>query len=511
MGRYAYLIGSSEFHSDSLINLRGPPNDVTQLESLLARPDRGDFTVRSFVNVSSDRLRRELFADINNRKPDDILLLYFSGHGLLDEDNELYFSCCDSEAGNVAGTSIQASTVLNRMQKSGCRERAVILDCCFSGAIGTMFSKSDVAQQSKARLNNIAESFGTSILTSSSDAQTSPDGETSPFTRAIVESIQSGNADYDTDGLITLSDLFNYTSTESTARGLPKPVCFNIAVTGQFYISQSGRTKLSAKRETLQRKLAKYVVEDRISASVYQFAMSRFEVDGGLSRETIKRLDPTFEAFVREDISIADFVEAIIAVKIKAQASVGASPGSVSRDFFGPWLPIDGEILGRCLIMFRSRAFWLRGLAIYAGLAGALLVAMGLFATFAEDPNKWTSASILFALGAGSLWVSWKAYRAFRRVPAEVRNHYVLPLPLLNTSAQTHKGLATSVATVLLGLLCALIGAIGTFIGILGLFEAPADGKWAALLILAVGSGFLVAAWQLLYERRAKRRKVSGE
>jgi hypothetical protein len=260
----------------------------------------------------------------------------------LDEDNELYFSCCDSDAKNVDGTAIQASTILKRMQRVGCRERAVILDCCFSGAIGTMFGKADLRQQSQVALNSIATASGTSILTSSTDIQTSLDGAISPFTRTIVDSIQSGDADFDRDGKITLRDLFDYTSTRSNVMGLRKPMYFDIGVTGQIYISYSGKTKLSQTRDALRRKLASYYADDRISPSLNQFAMRRFDAKNDLTDQTVRSLDVLYDDILHDKINAQTFVETLVAIKIgnsevphpapssSASHSSSSSPASIS-------------------------------------------------------------------------------------------------------------------------------------------------------------------------------------
>ena len=359
---------------------------------------------------------------------------------LVDEDSELYFSCCDSDANNVAGTAIQASSILRRMAKAGCRERAVILDCCFSGAIGAMFSKSDVGQQSQVTLNNIANASGTSILTSSTDVQTSPDGEVSPFTGAIVDSIQSGDADYNLDGKITMRDLFDYVVEHGPAKRLRKPMYFDIASTGPIYLSYSGKTKLAEAREALRRKLIKHLEEQRISDSAYFFAMNRFETDNGLGPDTLRAMDDLFDEFLKENIAIGTLVDRLMKIKF-THTQTPVRPTSPAPEPLPvsdlPLPPPNNRSLPPKSSQIESFA---RRLGVVSNLAmvylasglvalyGISFVILGVSAPFqSTSPEAWIVAVVVPIIGVLCLWGSTRIFRQAKKMRIKQKTTDVTP------------------------------------------------------------------------------------
>ncbi|HEY6166259.1 MAG TPA: caspase family protein [Nitrososphaeraceae archaeon] len=58
------------------------PNDAEALSQILEDPSIGDFEVKRLLNESSYNLNQEIEIFFNERQRCDILLLYFSGHGL---------------------------------------------------------------------------------------------------------------------------------------------------------------------------------------------------------------------------------------------------------------------------------------------------------------------------------------------------------------------------------------------------------------------------------------------
>ncbi len=76
--------------------------DAEALARVLKDPEIGDFDVRTMLNKPEHVIREavaELFAD---RKPEDLLLLHCSCHGVKDEAGELYFAATNTSCGCCA-------------------------------------------------------------------------------------------------------------------------------------------------------------------------------------------------------------------------------------------------------------------------------------------------------------------------------------------------------------------------------------------------------------------------
>ena len=63
-----------------------------------------------------------------------LVLLYFSGHGLLDERARLYFATTDTRVDRPRSTAVAADFVNDLMSECRSRRQVLVLDCCNSGA-----------------------------------------------------------------------------------------------------------------------------------------------------------------------------------------------------------------------------------------------------------------------------------------------------------------------------------------------------------------------------------------
>ena len=110
---------------------------------VLQDPEIGQFDeVNTLLNPTVPEMRiaiAQLF-DRSTHKPDDLLLLYYSGHGQLDDGQEtLYFVGRDTRSGPLLrATGLPASYIANLMPLPNARSKkqVVILDSCYSGAFG---------------------------------------------------------------------------------------------------------------------------------------------------------------------------------------------------------------------------------------------------------------------------------------------------------------------------------------------------------------------------------------
>ncbi|MCP4519582.1 MAG: SUMF1/EgtB/PvdO family nonheme iron enzyme, partial [Delftia sp.] len=180
----------------------------------------------------------------SERKRDDLLLCYFSGHGIKDEDGRLYFATPDTRRKRLRSTAIAATLVNDVMRSSRSRRQVLLLDCCYSGAFARgMIAKSDQGVGIKERF----EGRGRVVLTASDAMQYAFEGDAiegqgarSLFTRAVVDGLQTGQADLDGDGYVSLDELYEYAH-ERVVDETPqqRPAKWAFGVQGQIVIARN--------------------------------------------------------------------------------------------------------------------------------------------------------------------------------------------------------------------------------------------------------------------------------
>jgi uncharacterized caspase-like protein len=216
--RLALIIGSSIFRDGTLSRLLSPDADVGSLADILLDPEIGGFDdVKLLVNMTSSTIRRTISEFFAKKKRDDLLLLYFSGHGVLDEHGRLYLAFKDTERQLLRGTAIPASFITDEMNNSRSRRQVLILDCCHSGAFarGTKGTPGAVVGTGPTFEGT---GYGRVVLTASDATQYAFEGdhvigdaENSVFTHYLIQGLQTGEADIDSDGTVTVDELYDYT------------------------------------------------------------------------------------------------------------------------------------------------------------------------------------------------------------------------------------------------------------------------------------------------------------
>jgi formylglycine-generating enzyme required for sulfatase activity/uncharacterized caspase-like protein len=240
MAKIALLIGVSEYE-EGLDPLPASARDIEALREVLVNPDIGGFAeadVTLLPNPSRQMMEDAIYKLFANRQKDDLVLLYFSGHGVLDESNRFYFATRqtrkDQDQKLVLPTALVASTVQGYMEESKSQRQVLILDSCFSGA----FAKGVQAKDSgSVNLEQFLGGKGRAILTASTSTQyaLTQDGfKLSIYTHFLVEGLRTGGADKDRAGWITVEDLHGYASAK-VREAAP-------AMTPEFYPVKEGYT-----------------------------------------------------------------------------------------------------------------------------------------------------------------------------------------------------------------------------------------------------------------------------
>jgi len=208
--KIALLIGVSEY-GNGIPPLSAPPNDVEAIRRVLEDPNLGGFdAVKPLINPDLEKMQIEIEWLFANRRRDDLLLLFFSGHGITDDDNHLYLTTRTTAINNFRATAVRASFVQGQFRESLARRQVIILDCCYSGAFANGWQAKSVSVDIvKKELG----ATGKAVLTSSTAIQTSFQQEESTislYTQYLVEGIETGASDTDTNGEIYVRELHKY-------------------------------------------------------------------------------------------------------------------------------------------------------------------------------------------------------------------------------------------------------------------------------------------------------------
>lgn len=218
-GRYALIIGNSQYNDKTLQQLVTPSQDAKALARVLEDKTIGNFEkVDVKLNDESYRLRREIERFFTKRKSTDTLLFYFSGHGLIDDySGQLYLAVRDTEKDAPDSTTISSDFIYRNIGKCYAGKKVVILDCCYSGAI-----TNDTRTKGSPPKVAMGEQFagkGVVFLSASTawqyafqetDIKELTEEAQSLFTRFLVQGLETGGADLDGDGEIKISELYEY-------------------------------------------------------------------------------------------------------------------------------------------------------------------------------------------------------------------------------------------------------------------------------------------------------------
>lgn len=130
--RKALAIGNDTY--ENVACLHGCINDATNIAAILRRNGDGtpNFEVKQLNNLTTRDIKKNV-QELFNGDSIDTCLLYYSGHG-----------CSNSIDGYIIGTDgeeyvegMSMSDILKLANESKIKNKIIILDCCFSGKMGS--------------------------------------------------------------------------------------------------------------------------------------------------------------------------------------------------------------------------------------------------------------------------------------------------------------------------------------------------------------------------------------
>jgi WD40 repeat protein len=263
---YIVAIGASRY-LDSNMNLEYSVKDGKDLTDLYLT-DKSHFNnihIYTFFNEKATTANvLAVRQKLQETKVDDEVILYASGHGLLDDNLDFYFAMYDMDFEKPGLKGLPYSTFENLVDGIPARKRVILIDACHSGEVdkeglepvedGSVtlkdgrkgnvkkFTYKGVRSQKgggnldltnslelmQELFANLSQGTGAVVISASAGsgyALESPEWNNGVFTYCVMNGLKNKYADLNNDGLITINELKEYVSreVEVLTKGAQKP------------------------------------------------------------------------------------------------------------------------------------------------------------------------------------------------------------------------------------------------------------------------------------------------
>jgi hypothetical protein len=322
--RKALIIANDAYEQEALRNLLAPGADAEALGRVLGDAQIGDFAVQVVRNEPSYVIEGQIEDLFSESRPDDVLLLHFSGHGLKSESGELFFAACNTKPNRLGSTAVSADFVQRCMRDARSRGIVLLLDCCYGGAFAqgvTVRASGDV---------NVLDSFpqgrsgggrGRAVITASNAMEYAFEGDQladdqhrrpSVFTSALVEGLATGDADRDEDGLVSLNELYDYVFDKVREQNPHQTPSRQIELEGELYLARSRRRRIRpapippdlqaaiTDQNMYTRRGAVHELQSRLASEDLPVAAGAYEVLAELARTDIQFVADPAAAALRQ-------------------------------------------------------------------------------------------------------------------------------------------------------------------------------------------------------------------
>ena len=217
----AILIGTASYQDPGFLPLPAAANSLAGMRQVLTDPDLCGWPAEQVTVLADPSDVRRLVQTLRRlaRNTDEVLLVYFVGHGVIMRRGHLCLALADTDAEDPDITGLEYQRVREALRDSPARVKVAILDCCYSGrAIEALSTATDIT--------NITDTQGVYTLTASDQTAHVPPldqqaNTTTSFTGELLDLIRSGIPGG--PERLTLGTLYLHLRRRLHVRDLPSP------------------------------------------------------------------------------------------------------------------------------------------------------------------------------------------------------------------------------------------------------------------------------------------------
>jgi uncharacterized caspase-like protein len=238
---YLVVIASEKF-KNTKFDLSYAVKDASDVSKTMVNSKSfGKIEVKKLFNKSfttdSVKLLKDFFAKATIN---DVVMVFFAGHGYLDDDLSYYFPTHYTDFTDPKINSVNFKEFEKLFKEMKPIRKLMFVDACFSGEVdediyemdgddkpqkdkrdirisGTTFVQSTALEMSKSIFSDLRQNSGATIISSAGGTEAAFEGEkwnNGLFTHCLIDGMTKGKADANKDQKIMLSELQKFVAEE---------------------------------------------------------------------------------------------------------------------------------------------------------------------------------------------------------------------------------------------------------------------------------------------------------
>ena len=269
---YLITLGTSEFNQPGF-NLNYASKDATDVSNAFKTKTNLFANIYNFSLLNQQVTLQNinnLRAELKKTKPNDVVVVFFAGHGLLDKDLNYFLSTYTVNFKNPGENGLPYDNLSGLLDNIAARKKLIFIDACHSGEVDkesviTVAVKSEQANsglvfravgdktiQGKTGLENsfelmkylftdLRKNSGATIISAAGGTEVASETDewkNGAFTFCLLNGLKNGLADADHDGKIMLSELkdYMYKAVPQLTGGKQQPTFRSENIRGDFRI-----------------------------------------------------------------------------------------------------------------------------------------------------------------------------------------------------------------------------------------------------------------------------------
>lgn len=216
--QWAVLIGAETY--ENVVPLQFTVNDVRQLSETLS--SYGGYQTRHVLELTDEQtdaesqprietLRKRLPEWLAGPKPEDTIMVYFSGHGFQSADGKMYLAPVDFDPQNAIETGLSVDWLRTEIEKCKAEFKLLVIDSCHAGS--EKDATTDATAMSADAIGNQFKSVAGVVTLASCKSEEKSQlwfgKQRSLYSYWLTEGLK-GHADRDSDGRVDIDELHRY-------------------------------------------------------------------------------------------------------------------------------------------------------------------------------------------------------------------------------------------------------------------------------------------------------------